>query len=392
MANNTVHVLDYVGKRKLLGVLIQLVNRLLLCQWIIGHVMLCMYKYRVVKMYVSFTGLHPRFHHECVWPQHQLWFPLQILPNVRKHYFIGHNLSSSFTRRHCVSCFRSHSTQVHLKNVYSSLAVCMFVAAAGSYVHVVTRLFQVMWHSSVCLSWSTAGIRTIVARDQRADMNTVDLSTVTFQPQETPLIEFSIYQNAYTLWDFAVQYYQPFFFALKEIRLWHNFHFFAHVCVCLNFWNPLCKHHFHMFELGDLFWVHVNADVNYQLPTKKKLSWLHFVVVEHFTVVVMATVFMRLMKFKKGNWRHSPWAPHPRGTVTVPEFPSHPVFCSLTWLWGRSQGGVLSVLGSLGMMCWLAMTPHNSETETKRLAILAGFAFLTGRLMQLLVTADETVI
>ncbi|KAG7237891.1 hypothetical protein INR49_031684 [Caranx melampygus] len=41
-------------------------------------------------------------------------------------------------------------------------------------------------------------------------------------------------------------------------------------------------------------------------------------------------------------------------------------------------GGVLSVLGSLGMMFWLAMTPHNSETERKRLAILAGFAFLTG--------------
>ncbi|KAF3860853.1 hypothetical protein F7725_001108 [Dissostichus mawsoni] len=42
------------------------------------------------------------------------------------------------------------------------------------------------------------------------------------------------------------------------------------------------------------------------------------------------------------------------------------------------QGGLLSVLGSLGMMFWLAMTPHNSETEKKRLAILAGFAFLTG--------------
>ncbi|XP_041654701.1 probable Bax inhibitor 1 [Cheilinus undulatus] len=42
------------------------------------------------------------------------------------------------------------------------------------------------------------------------------------------------------------------------------------------------------------------------------------------------------------------------------------------------QGGVLSVLGSLGMMFWLAMTPHNSETEKKRLAILAGFAFFTG--------------
>uniref|UniRef100_A0A8C8C4D0 Transmembrane BAX inhibitor motif-containing protein 6 n=1 Tax=Oncorhynchus tshawytscha TaxID=74940 RepID=A0A8C8C4D0_ONCTS len=38
--------------------------------------------------------------------------------------------------------YSSHSTQLHLKNVYSSLALCMFVAAAGAYVHVVTRLFQ----------------------------------------------------------------------------------------------------------------------------------------------------------------------------------------------------------------------------------------------------------
>merc|ERR1719369_2393137 len=30
------------------------------------------------------------------------------------------------------------------------------------------------------------------------------------------------------------------------------------------------------------------------------------------------------------------------------------------------------------MMFWLAMTPHNYETEKKRLAILAGFAFFTG--------------
>uniref|UniRef100_A0A7N8XCJ1 Transmembrane BAX inhibitor motif-containing protein 6 n=1 Tax=Mastacembelus armatus TaxID=205130 RepID=A0A7N8XCJ1_9TELE len=42
------------------------------------------------------------------------------------------------------------------------------------------------------------------------------------------------------------------------------------------------------------------------------------------------------------------------------------------------QGGVLSVLCSLGMMFWLAMTPHSPDTEKKRLAILAGFAFLTG--------------
>ncbi|KAB5514984.1 hypothetical protein PHYPO_G00248850 [Pangasianodon hypophthalmus] len=36
----------------------------------------------------------------------------------------------------------SRSTQQHLKNVYASLSLCMFVAAAGAYVHVVTRLFQ----------------------------------------------------------------------------------------------------------------------------------------------------------------------------------------------------------------------------------------------------------
>ncbi|XP_066564266.1 probable Bax inhibitor 1 [Amia ocellicauda] len=42
------------------------------------------------------------------------------------------------------------------------------------------------------------------------------------------------------------------------------------------------------------------------------------------------------------------------------------------------QGGVLSLLASLGMMAWLAMTPHNPETEKKRLGILAGFAFFTG--------------
>lgn len=45
------------------------------------------------------------------------------------------------------------------------------------------------------------------------------------------------------------------------------------------------------------------------------------------------------------------------------------------------QGGLLSALGSLAMMFLLAMTPHNSETEGKRLAILAGFAFLTGTVM-----------
>ncbi|XP_077369355.1 putative Bax inhibitor 1 [Festucalex cinctus] len=42
------------------------------------------------------------------------------------------------------------------------------------------------------------------------------------------------------------------------------------------------------------------------------------------------------------------------------------------------QGGVLFALAALAMMVWLAMTPHNSHTEKKRLAILAGFAFFNG--------------
>ncbi|XP_028929710.1 bax inhibitor 1 [Ornithorhynchus anatinus] len=42
------------------------------------------------------------------------------------------------------------------------------------------------------------------------------------------------------------------------------------------------------------------------------------------------------------------------------------------------QAGLLSGLGSLGLMLWLLATPHSRETEHKRLSILAAFAFLTG--------------
>uniref|UniRef100_A0A8C9DQD9 Transmembrane BAX inhibitor motif containing 6 n=1 Tax=Prolemur simus TaxID=1328070 RepID=A0A8C9DQD9_PROSS len=41
------------------------------------------------------------------------------------------------------------------------------------------------------------------------------------------------------------------------------------------------------------------------------------------------------------------------------------------------QAGLLSALGSLGLMVWLMATPHSHETEQKRLGLLAGFAFLT---------------
>ncbi|NXR11802.1 BI1 inhibitor, partial [Semnornis frantzii] len=44
----------------------------------------------------------------------------------------------------------SASTQEHLKRVYASFALCMFVAAAGAYVNVVTHLFQVGGLWGVC--------------------------------------------------------------------------------------------------------------------------------------------------------------------------------------------------------------------------------------------------
>uniref|UniRef100_A0A672HYT6 Transmembrane BAX inhibitor motif-containing protein 6 n=1 Tax=Salarias fasciatus TaxID=181472 RepID=A0A672HYT6_SALFA len=60
------------------------------------------------------------------------------------------------------------------------------------------------------------------------------------------------------------------------------------------------------------------------------------------------------------------------------------------------QGGVLSVLGSLGMMFWLAMTPASPHTEKKRLALLAGFAFLTGvglgPTLDLVIAVDPSIV
>lgn len=52
---------------------------------------------------------------------------------------------------------------------------------------------------------------------------------------------------------------------------------------------------------------------------------------------------------------------------------------SCSFLVNIFQGGLLSALASLGMMIWLNLTPHSPQTEQKRLAILAGFAFLTGK-------------
>ncbi|XP_036605937.1 bax inhibitor 1-like [Trichosurus vulpecula] len=42
------------------------------------------------------------------------------------------------------------------------------------------------------------------------------------------------------------------------------------------------------------------------------------------------------------------------------------------------QAGLLSALGSLGLMIWLMVTLHSHETGQKRLGLLTGFTFLTG--------------
>ena len=40
--------------------------------------------------------------------------------------------------------------------------------------------------------------------------------------------------------------------------------------------------------------------------------------------------------------------------------------------------GILTGLGALGCLIWLASTPHDGKNQMQRLSILAGFAFLTG--------------
>lgn len=60
------------------------------------------------------------------------------------------------------------------------------------------------------------------------------------------------------------------------------------------------------------------------------------------------------------------------------------------------QAGFLTAIASLGLMLWLYMTPHTRENTTKRLAILAGFAFLTGMslgpVMEMVTMIDSTIV
>ncbi|NWQ66693.1 BI1 inhibitor, partial [Neopipo cinnamomea] len=60
------------------------------------------------------------------------------------------------------------------------------------------------------------------------------------------------------------------------------------------------------------------------------------------------------------------------------------------------QFGFLTGLGALGLMVWLTATPHNRETEQKRLGMLVAFAFLTGTnlgpLLQMCISINPSII
>jgi FtsH-binding integral membrane protein len=60
------------------------------------------------------------------------------------------------------------------------------------------------------------------------------------------------------------------------------------------------------------------------------------------------------------------------------------------------QAGLLTVLGSLGLLFALYMTPHQPENQGKRMAYLIGFAFLTGiglgPVMEVVTMIDSTIV
>jgi len=63
---------------------------------------------------------------------------------------------------------------------------------------------------------------------------------------------------------------------------------------------------------------------------------------------------------------------------------------------GFLQGGLMTLLGSIGVLIMLGMTPHTRENEGKRLAMLTGFAGLTGvglgPLLQTCIDIDPAIV
>ncbi|NWZ70655.1 BI1 inhibitor, partial [Acrocephalus arundinaceus] len=88
----------------------------------------------------------------------------------------------------------SASTQEHLKRVYGSFAICMFVAAAGAYINVVTHLFQFGLLTGLgalgLMVWLTATPHSRETEQKRLGM-LVGFAFLTAGPK-TPLTPFSL--------------------------------------------------------------------------------------------------------------------------------------------------------------------------------------------------------
>ncbi|NXJ71155.1 BI1 inhibitor, partial [Rostratula benghalensis] len=99
----------------------------------------------------------------------------------------------------------SASTQEHLKRVYASFTLCMIVAAAGAYVHVVTHLFQFSFLTGLgalgLIIWLTATPHSRETEQKRLGM----LAGFAFlaappavpQPHSSPLLSPSIIPTAF---------------------------------------------------------------------------------------------------------------------------------------------------------------------------------------------------
>ncbi|NXN33604.1 BI1 inhibitor, partial [Nycticryphes semicollaris] len=103
----------------------------------------------------------------------------------------------------------SASTQEHLKRVYASFTLCMFVAAAGAYIHVVTHLFQFTFLTGLgalgLIIWLTATPHSRETEQKRLGMlagfaflaGGWALGTLLRPPYSSPLLSLSIIPTAF---------------------------------------------------------------------------------------------------------------------------------------------------------------------------------------------------
>ncbi|NXW39314.1 BI1 inhibitor, partial [Phaetusa simplex] len=94
----------------------------------------------------------------------------------------------------------SASTQEHLKRVYASFALCMFVAAAGAYINVVTHLFQFSLLTGLgalgLMVWLTATPHSRETEQKRLGM-LAGFAFLMGRPHSPPLLSPSIIPTAF---------------------------------------------------------------------------------------------------------------------------------------------------------------------------------------------------